>query len=345
MAKAAEIIAPDTQWSVVWTGYINSCNTKPPKIPVNAPYYKSWSESAWIAACSAAFKITPNPSDTVIQKFFAQHFQQFPISSDAAKFTGYYLASLEASYAKTNEYNVPVYSWPSDLAVLDLGDIDTKLPKQRFWLTKDGHNLQLYPPRSQIRSHLGDRDVILWAKDEVELFFLQIQGSGVVTLPDGKTTFITYSGKNGRDYQSIGAEMVRRGLMTKDSVTMTSIKEKLRTVSPATKTDILNTNPSYVFFKETKDPIVGSSGQQLYAKHSLAVDSSIHGYGLPFVVHIFPSGTSNINIKTVAFSHDTGSAIKGSKRFDFFCGSGNDAMHLASGMNNVGEAFVLLPKR
>lgn len=329
----------------MWTLYMESCKDAPPKVPASSPYAAKWSPLSWQAACSSALHLGPTPNPQAVFEFFHAHFECVPLGQESAKFTGYYLAGLEASYQKDSVYKTPVYEWPDDLSVLDLQDADPDLPKRRLWLMRSQVNLKPYPPRAQIQNHLGDKHVILWAKDPVDLFFLQIQGSGVVSLPDGGTTFITFSGRNGYDYKAIGKEAIRRGLMKKEDVTMLSLKDALRKMGPKVAESIMNTNPSYVFFKETQDAIVGASGHVLEAQHSLAVDPAYHAYGLPFVVRIDNTKVTGQVIEKVAFSHDTGSAIRGAKRFDFFTGSGSDAMHLASSMNTGGDAMVLLPKR
>jgi membrane-bound lytic murein transglycosylase A len=335
-----------TNWPVVWQIYQGACQEKSPQIPTSSPYKGLWSELSWQSACSSAFRLGPSPHPEAIRDFFESHFESVPLGQEPAKFTGYYLAGLEASYKKEGPYTTPVYEWPDDLSVLDLQDIDPDLPKRRLWLLGSESNLKPYPPRAQIPGHLGDKHVILWAKDAVDLFFLQIQGSGIVSLPDGGTTSITFSGRNGYEYKAIGKEVVRRGLIKKrEDVTMLSIKEALRKAGPKVAESIMNNNPSYVFFKETKDAIVGASGHALQAQHSLAVDPSYHAYGLPFIIRIDNIKATGEVIETLAFSQDTGSAIRGPKRFDFFTGSGTEAMNLASSMNAGGEALVLLPKR
>lgn len=332
-------------WPAVWKIYLGSCQEKLPEIPTSAPYRSKWSLLSWQAACSAALNVGTNPHPQAIRDFFHGHFECVPLGQEPVKFTGYYLAGLEASYKKDAVYNIPVYEWPDDLSVLDLQDADPDLPKRRLWLIRSQVNLKPYPPRAQIPGHLGDKHAILWAKDAIDLFFLQIQGSGVVSLPDGGTTFITFSGRNGYDYKAIGKEAVRRGLLKKEDVTMLSLKEALRKAGPKVAKSIMDTNPSYVFFKETQNAIVGSSGHVLEAQHSLAIDPAYHAYGLPFIIRIDNTKVTGEVIEKVAFSHDTGSAIRGPKRFDFFTGSGTDAMNLASSMNTGGEAMVLLPKR
>ncbi len=336
---------PMQDWSAVWKIYLGSCQEKPPEIPSSSPYRSQWSLLSWQAACSAALNVGTDPHPTAVRAFFDGHFACVPLGQEPAKFTGYYLAGLEASYQKDSVYNTPVYEWPDDLSVLDLQDADPDLPKRRLWLMRSQVNLKPYPPRAQIRGHLGDKHVILWAKDPVDLFFLQIQGSGVVSLPEGGTTFITFSGRNGYDYKAIGKEVVRRGLLKKEDVTMLSIKEALRKAGPKVAESIMNTNPSYVFFKETQNAIMGASGHGLEAQHSVAIDPAFHAYGLPFMIRIDNIKATGEVIEKVAFSHDTGSAIRGPKRFDFFTGSGTGAMNLASSMNTGGEAMVLLPKR
>ncbi len=335
---------PMKDWAAVWKIYMGSCQEAPPKVPASSPYSGKWSPLSWQAACSAALNLGTNPTPQAAQEFFHTHFECVPLGKAPAKFTGYYLAGLEASYKKDSVYNTPVYEWPDDLSVLDLQDADPDLPKRRLWLMRSQVNLKPYPPRAQIHSHLGDKHAILWAKDPVDLFFLQIQGSGVVSLPDGGTTFITFSGRNGYPYQAIGKEAVRRGLLKKEDVTMLSLKDALRKVGPKVAASIMNTNPSYVFFRETQNAIVGASGHVLEAQHSIAIDPDYHAYGLPFIIRIDNTKVTGEVIEKIAFSHDTGSAIRGSKRFDFFTGSGTDAMNLASSMNTGGEAMVLLPK-
>jgi membrane-bound lytic murein transglycosylase A len=228
-------------------------------------------------------------------------------------FTGYYEPELKGSWVKEGPYQFPLYA-PPDL-MFARADIASG--------ALSGMGLEL-----------------IWCADAVEVFFLHIQGSGKIILPDGRVQRVGFVAKNGRPYTAIGRVLRERGLLA-PPVTMQAIKAWLR-AQPDVAQDILNENASYIFFRllQTEGP-VGASGEVLQAEKSLAVDSAIWPYGLDVIVAtenpLEPSRPFIRLMKTA----DTGSAIKGAIRGDIFFGSGERAAALAGALAHPGRLWIV----
>ncbi len=261
------------------------------------------------------------------QNFFENWFRPFLVATKSGNskgvFTGYYEASLQGSKVKTNVFRYPIYAKPSDL---------TDKP---------------YLTRKEIEEGaLADKNLeLLYVDDKVELFFLHVQGSGRITLPDGSKVKIAYAGRNNRNYSSIGAYMENNGLLEKGKVSADLIKEWMKN-NPEKADEVMNSNESFVFFKISNDEfVVGAQGVPLTPEHSLAVDSDIMPYGFPLWVNTTLKGKNNSKqpYRTLLISQDTGSAIKGVVRGDIFFGRGDEAEEKASYMASSGEYYILLP--
>ena len=184
---------------------------------------------------------------------------------------------------------------------------------------------------------------LYWVNSPVDVFFLHIQGSGVVVLPDGTSHRIGYDGQNGYPYTAIGKELVARGALDKDNVSMQTIRDWLAQ-HPVDAVNVMRKNQSYVFFKklDTGGP-VGAEGVVLTPERSLAVDHTVWPYGIP----MFVSATDPVQLRPLerlVIAQDTGGAITGSIRGDVFWGGGDDAAHHAGLMKSEGRLWVLFPK-
>ncbi len=257
-------------------------------------------------------------------------------------FTGYFEASLRGSLTKTAEYQIPLRAKPDDLIMVDLGQFRDELKGQRIAGRNTGGNLKPYETRAEIEDgKLPDAQdkILLYVDSAVDAFFLQIQGSGIVTLPDGSTRRVGYDGQNGHPYYAIGKELIKRGHLSKDNVSMQSIKDWMAK-NPAEARDVMRTNKSYVFFKFTEDGPKGGEGITLTPNRSLAVDRSLIPYGVPVYL-----STETPVYNRLMVAQDTGGAIRGAVRGDIFFGYGAEAERLAGPMNSKGRYWFLLPKR
>ncbi|MEZ0574906.1 murein transglycosylase A [Halodesulfovibrio aestuarii] len=284
-------------------------------------------------------------------ELLAKFFTFYRLDADP-QFTGYYEPALQASLSRKKGYTCPLYAKPSDLQVLNLGDIHPRWKGQRaLYRIESGKAVPYYDRKAiDINGVLKSRNLeIAWAKDPLDIFFLQIQGSGRLLLDDGSTKHILYSGKNGRPYVSLGRVMLNRGLLPKDGISMQSIR-KYFDEHPKDAYKLLATNPSYVFFKLADSGPYGAMGQPLTPRVSLATDPSFIPLGSVFLFDVplpekdeqgaFQYGE---NIKGLGLAQDTGGAIK-KHHLDFFSGYGEEATWIAGHMNTNGAVWLLLPK-
>lgn len=258
-------------------------------------------------------------------------------------FTGYYEPVVQGSYQRSDEYNVPLYTLPADHLTADLGDFYPEMAGKKITAQKAGRHLKPYHTRAEIDTGiLGGSDVLLWLKDPVDKFFLQIQGSGRVLLPDGGRVFVGYAGANGHPYTAIGRYLVQQGYMALDDVSMQSIRHWL-SENPAKRDEVLHQNESYVFFKQHQDGPYGTQGVLLTPGRSLAVDRRAIPMGTPVFLQTDITATGQPSRKLMV-AQDTGGAIKGTIRGDIYFGYGDEAAYMAGKQKSEGRLFVLLPK-
>jgi membrane-bound lytic murein transglycosylase A len=267
--------------------------------------------------------------------------------------TGYYEPILEGSRTPSPEYPVPIYGPPGiSLVSVDLGAFDEKWRGQRIaGQLKDG-KLVPYADRKQIReSGMLRGKEIAWAKDKVDAFFLEVQGSGTLRLPDGGELRIGYAGANGRPYRSIGKALIDQGKMEKDKVSMQTLRAWLN-AHPEEMDAVFDHNGSFVFFRVLEGAAVGSLGLPVTAGRSVAADPQYFPPGaVAFLLtekpRALPDGTGEVEDLLTRFVvvQDTGGAIRGPGRVDFFWGRGHEAGERAGVMKQPGRIFLLLPKR
>jgi membrane-bound lytic murein transglycosylase A len=239
-------------------------------------------------------------------------------------YTGYYEPTLDASYRPGPMYAFPLYSKPRDLQ-----------PNQVF-----------FDRRAIDRLHIlaGRGLELAWVRDELDAYFLHIQGSGRLIFPDGSVKHVLYAGKNGRPYVSLGAVLRDKGLLDADNISMPSIRDILLK-RPEEKAALLDMNPSYVFFRLADNGPVGSMGSILTPTVSLAVDPRVLPYGsLVFFNTSLPDqlGEHRLPLYALGLPQDSGGAIKG-RRIDIFFGAGKAAEHTAGHLNREGKVYLLLP--
>lgn len=255
--------------------------------------------------------------------------------------TGYYEPEIEGSRTRDATHQVPVYPRPVDLIEVDLGLFSDAFKGKSIRGRVDRTAFVPYFDRSEIDAGVLDGRVmpIAWAADYVELFFLQVQGSGRLRLPDGSVMRIGYAGQNGRDYTGIGALMRDRGLLGPNQQSMQGIMSWLR-ANPVDGMAIMHENKSYVFFRElTGAGPVGALGIAVSPRATVAADPAFVPLGAPVWLDL-----DRVEADGLWIAQDTGGAIKGANRFDTFWGAGEEARRIAGGMSGRGTALILVPR-
>jgi len=309
-------------------------------------------QTAWQTVCATAIALQDLSPDT-LRGFFETNFTPYQVingdGSDTGLITGYYEPLLYGSRTPDKRYRYPVYGAPDDLLTIDLGDVYPELKSMRLRgrLDADTRRVVPYYDRGQIENGaapLASKEIV-WVDDPIDLFFLQIQGSGRVQLDTGETIRLGYANQNGYPYRSIGRQLVDRGELPLEKASMDGIKQWAKH-NPDKLRELLDYNASYVFFRET--PVnaaggpVGALGVPLTASRSLAVDASIVPLGAPvFLATTWPN--SDKLLKQLMLAQDTGGAIRGGVRADFFWGFGGQAALHAGSMRQSGKMWVLLP--
>ncbi len=284
------------------------------------------------------------------QKFFEDHFRPWQVMAGKHKeglFTGYYEPSLRGSMQRQGPYQTPVRARPDDLVMVDLGEFRDELKGHRIAGRVNNGKLKPYEDRADIvagKLPPAQDKVIAWAEDPVDVFFLQIQGSGRIILADGTELRVGYDGQNGHPYYAIGRELIKRGELTKENVSLQSIRAWLE-ANPHQAAMIMNTNRSYVFFRELEGAgPLGAEGVPLTPERSLAVDRTKLAYGMPLWVDLDPPVDGQPPVRRLMVAQDTGGAIKGAIRGDVFWGYGPRAEYLAGHMKSKGKYWILLPR-
>lgn len=306
---------------------------------------------AWQASCEAARALGEKPGTAAVRAFAEREWQPWrvvnPDHSTEGLVTGYYEPLIRGSRTRSKQFDTPVYAVPDDLLVIDLSEQYPELKNMRLRGRVEGRKVVPYYSRSQIEARsdkLGDK-VLLWAADPIDFFFLQVQGSGQVQLPDGSRVRIAYADQNGHPYQSIGRWLVEKGELKVDQAGMEGIKAWAR-ANPQRLDEMLNANPSFVFFREQAANGQGPNGSQglpLTAGRSIAVDPRSVPLGAPvFLATTQPA--SDRPLQRLVVAQDTGGAIKGAVRADFFWGFGAEAGAQAGKMRSRGQMWVLWPK-
>ena len=305
--------------------------------------------SQWVAICEDAEIIRPG-NDTEAQYFFESRFVAYRVShkkGNRGLITGYYEPVLRGSWAANAQFRHPLYSLPKDLVSAKLGGFDDKWQGKKIFGRITGKQLVPYYSRSEIENGAlqGRRLEILWVDSAVDAFFLHIQGSGKVILPDDTHVRIGYAGSNGQRYTSIGRELVALGAMPLEAVTMPSIRAWME-AQPVAANALMHKNKSYIFFRvlDGKGPI-GAQGVALTPGRSLAVDRKFWPLGVPVWMDTTEPGVKPEKaLRRLGVAQDTGSAIQGAVRADYFWGHGQAAGQKAGIMKQQGMLYMLLPR-
>jgi membrane-bound lytic murein transglycosylase A len=302
-----------------------------------------------INACATASTIAPG-DEAAARRFFESAFVPYALVSsdtgDAGVVTGYYEPLLHGSRTRGPLNRFPIFGVPDDLLVVDLSTVAPETRNVRLRGRLDGHRIVPYYSRAEISAR-GDAfaaPVLGWTADPVELFFLQIQGSGQLELETGERIRLGYADQNGHPYRSLGRYLVERGELTLEQASMQGIKA-WAAANPERLQDALNVNASYVFFRESADPrgTLGALGVPLVPQYSLAVDRRF----IPLAAPVFLATTyplTEVPLNRLGAAHDTGGAIRGVVRADLFWGSGEEAAANAGRMRQPGKMWLLWPR-
>ena len=321
-----------------WPAFMSSCRVLAKK-------------PEWAAACAAAGRIDAR-DNTAIRSYFETYFvpnqMRAPDGADTGLITGYYEPMLRGSRKRGGVFQTPLYRVPEDLVTVDLGSVYPNLKNMRLRGRLVGRTVVPYSTRAEIeRAPLKGKELV-WVDDPVEAFFLEVQGSGRVRIDDtGETVRIAFADQNGHPYKVIGRWLVEQGELPADGVSAQSIKAWIA-ANPARRQELLNVNPSYIFFKEERLPDAsvgpkGALGVPLTPERSVAVDPSIVPLGAPlFLATTHPA--TEAPLQRLMLAQDTGGAIRGPVRADFFFGFGGNAAEYAGRMKQRGSVWVLLPK-
>lgn len=302
----------------------------------------------WRAACAEAATIAADDHDAA-RAFFERRFVPLAATNNGRAeglFTGYFEPELRGSLRRDGRYSVPLYGRPADLVSVDLGQFRDSLRGQRIAGRVDDGVLRPYATRAEIEAGAisGRAAEIVWVDDPIDAFFLHVQGSGRIVLDSGEVLRVGYAAQNGHVYVPIGRELIARGALAREDVSMQSIRAWLL-ANPAEAERVMNQNPSYVFFRtlDGEGPL-GSQGVVLTPGRSLAVDRTHLALGVPIWLDAEDPLDPNARVRRLMVAQDTGGAIRGPVRGDVFWGHGADAAERAGRMRSSGRYWLLLPR-
>ena len=306
----------------------------------------------WVEVCQAAAAVIPD-NERSVRAFYESQFIPHQLrnldGSLQGTMTGYYEPLLKGSRSRTGPYQTALYRAPEDLLTIDLAGLYPELKTMRLRGRQVGNKIVPYYSRSELtQQNLLAGKEILWVDNPVEAFFLQVQGSGRVVIEGSRETVrVAYADQNGHPYRSIGRYLVDRGELTLEQASMQGIKNWVAT-NPGRQQELLNANPSFVFFREEKitDPSKGPKGAlgvPLTPQRSIAVDPQFIHLGAPVFISTTHPNSSQL-LRRLMLAQDTGGAIRNPVRADFFWGFGAEAGELAGKMKQAGQMWVLLPR-
>jgi membrane-bound lytic murein transglycosylase A len=331
-----------------WQAFLSSCGPLSKREP-------QASRDRWAAVCAAARSV-PSPGAAATRSFFERELTPYRIvqtdscnvQTDTGLITGYFEPVLRGARSASAQYSVPLFATPEDLLTIDLGDLYADLKGRRLRGRLQGKKVVPYYSRAELERGAAPRGKeIAWVDSELDAFFLQIQGSGRVTLTDGSTVRVGYADQNGHPYRSIGKYLIDQGWLTKEQATTQGLRQWLL-ANPQRMRQVLDSNPSFVFFREERitDPSQGPKGAlglALTPGRSIAVDPRHVPLGAPvFLATAHPIDGSPL--RKLMMAQDTGGAINGAVRADYFWGLGPQAGESAGMMRHDGRMWILWPK-
>lgn len=302
----------------------------------------------WAAPC-AALAALPAGDDIAARAFFESWFTPYAAGNNGDReglFTGYYEPELRGARQPHPPYTVPIYRRPPDLVLVDLGEFRESLKGERIAGRVVDGRLRPFEDRAAITAGAldGKAEPLVWVDDPIAAFFLHIQGSGRVVLEDGSVLRVGYDGHNGHPYVAIGRELIARGELRREEVSLPAIRAWLE-AHPDQAEALMNANASYIFFRllDGEGP-VGAEGLPLTPGRSLAVDRRYIPYGVPIWLEAEDPLDPRTPIRRLMVAQDTGGAIRGPVRGDVFWGHGLEAERRAGAMKSRGRYYLLLPR-
>lgn len=341
----------------VWKAFLNNCKGLMRPVSGSLAQQARATPRVWQPVCAAAAQSgldADTASPDSVRQFLQAHLQPWRLLDAAGKparntVTGYYEPLVHASRTRQGDYQWPLYAAPDDLLTIDLGSVYPELAGKRVRGKLVGKRIVPYDTRAEIAAS-ADRQphAIVWVNDPVEAFFLQIQGSGRAQLTGGDTIRLAYADHNGRPYMSIGQWLAKQGELPLAQASMQNIKAWARN-NPSRVQEMLNANPAMVFFNEEAviDPELGPKGAYgipLIGQRSVAVDTTFVPLGTPMYLAT-QQPASSAPLRRLVFAQDTGAAIKGAARTDYYWGFGDEAGAQAGRMKQPGDVWVLWPKQ
>lgn len=305
----------------------------------------------WKPACTAARNVAPADATAVrgyFESWFVPNQVRAPDGADTGLITGYYEAMLRGARKRGGAFQTPLYGVPDDLLTVDLSGLYPDLKGKRVRGRVVGKKVVPYSSRAEMGGAKLAGKELVYVDDAVEAFFLEVQGSGRVQLVDaGETVRLSYADQNGHPYKAIGRWLIEQGELTAERATAQGIKAWI-VANPTRRQELFNANPSFVFFREERlpDPNIGPKGAlgvPLTAGRSVAIDPTLLPLGAPIYLSTTESN-SEVPMRRLVMGQDTGGAIRGAVRADFFFGFGYDAMEKAGRMKQRGQLWVLMPR-
>ena len=339
----------DDRQDAAWPALIVGCRTATASPNTSA---------VWQAPCSAAAWVD-GADPRAVRTFFESQFSPYRViaadGSDLGLVTGYYEPLLAGSRASSEKFAAPLYAVPDDLLTVDLAVLYPELKDKRVRGRVEGKRVVPYWPRADIErgnAPLAGK-AIAYVANPIDAFFLQIQGSGRIRLEDGSVMRVGYADQNGHPFRSVARVLIERGELTPERASKQAIEAWGR-ANPDKLPPLLDENPSYVFFREVPAPVpgsleaaidgpIGSLGVPLLAERTIAVDPRVIPLGAPvFLATTYP--LSPRPLTRLVLAQDTGGAIRGAVRADFFWGAGDAAGREAGRMRQEGRMWLLWPK-
>jgi membrane-bound lytic murein transglycosylase A len=300
----------------------------------------------WQPACQAVRLSKGAMAPTNLLSNYFQAYRVYEDTDPEGLFTGYYEPLLQGSWEKSERYATPLYLKPETLISADLGAFSEDLKGKIVYGKVKDDRLIPFDSRADIEAgSLADQATeLIWVDNPVEAFFLHIQGSGSVDLPDGQRIRVGYASQNGRAYYAIGRELIKREILTKENVSLQTIRAWLE-ANPEQAVEVMQLNPSYIFFHKVEgDGPLGAQGVALTPETSLAVDRRLIPYGTPVWLDAEDPLQPDARFRKLMVAQDTGGAIRGAVRGDVFWGSGDMAAEKAGRMKSKGGYWIFLPQ-
>ncbi|MGP1615480.1 MAG: murein transglycosylase A [Pollutimonas bauzanensis] len=341
----------------VWKAFINNCKGLMRPVSGSLAMQARATPRAWQPVCAAAAQsglAADTATGPAVRQFLEAQLQPWRLLDAGGKpaqntVTGYYEPLVRASRKRQGAYQWPLYAAPADLLTIDLGTVYPELAGKRVRGKLAGKRVIPYDTRAEIAASAERQPpAIVWVDDPVEAFFLQVQGSGRALLDNGETIRLAYADHNGRPYASIGQWLAKQGELPLAQTSMQNIKAWAKR-NPDRVQQMLNANPAMVFFNEEAitDPELGPKGAYgipLLGQRAVAVDTTFVPLGTPvYLATDYPA--SSQRLERLVFAQDTGAAIKGAARTDFYWGSGDEAGAMAGRMKQRGEMWLLWPRQ